>query len=295
MDTRRIVDDPDRCYRAVRSRDRRFDGVFYTAVTTTRIFCRPSCSSVTPRRSNVVFYPSAAAAHDAGYRACRRCRPDATPGSPDWDLQADVAGRAMRLIADGVVEREGVVGLAGRLGYSSRQLHRLLTSQLGASPLALARSRRAHSARLLIETTGLAMSDVAFAAGFASIRQFNDTVRSVYGVSPRALRAAATSRPGSFSGTSTQLAVRLPARPPFDAAGLFDFLGGRTIPGVESLEDGAYRRTLSLPHGPGVVALQPSGDFVRCELRLSDLRDLAAAVERCRRLLDLDTDPVAVS
>ena len=294
MDTGRIVDDPDRCYRAVRSRDRRFDGVFYTAVTTTRIFCRPSCSAMTPRRSNVVFYPSAAAAHDAGYRACRRCRPDATPGSPDWDLRADVAGRAMRLIGDGLVEREGVPGLASRLGYSQRQLHRLLTAQLGASPLALARSRRAHSARLLIETTGLAMSDIAFAAGFASVRQFNDTVRSVYDISPRALRAAATSRPGYAAGTSTQLDVRLPARPPFDAAGLFDFLAGRTVPGVESVGAGVYRRTLSLPHGPGAVALQPADDFVRCEIQLSDLRDLAAAVERCRRLFDLDTDPVAV-
>ena len=291
----RIVDDADRCYRAVRSRDRRFDGVFFTAVTTTGIYCRPSCPAVTPRRSNVVFYPSAAAAHDAGYRACRRCRPDVTPGSPEWDQRGDVTGRTMRLIADGLVEREGVTGLASRLGYSSRQLHRLLTSELGASPLALARSRRAHNARLLIETTTLAMSDIAFAAGFASIRQFNDTVRAVYGVSPRALRAAAAGRRGGPGGPTTDVEVSLPARPPFDGAALLQFLAGRTIPGVEVVDGNVYRRAMSLPHGPALVALQPGDDFVRCQVNLSDLRDLAAAVERCRRLLDLDTDPVAVA
>ena len=177
------------CYRAVSSRDRRFDGVFYTAVRTTGIYCRPSCPARTPKPSNVTFHRTAAAAQAAGYRACKRCLPGAAPGSPEWDLAADTAGRAMRLIADGVVERDGVEGLARRLGYSPRHLTRLLTDQLGAGPLALARAQRAQTARTLLETTGWRVADVAFAAGFASVRQFNDTLREVYDATPTQLRA----------------------------------------------------------------------------------------------------------
>src|SRR5690349_24357774 len=180
--------DTEACYRAVKSKDRRFDGVFYTAVRTTGIYCRPSCPAITPKPKNVTFFPSAAAAQQAGYRACKRCLPDATPGSPEWDLAADVAGRAMRLISDGTVERDGVDGLASRLGYSTRQLNRLVTGAFGAGPLALARARRAQTARVLIETSGLSFADVAFASGFASIRQFNDTVREVYAATPTELR-----------------------------------------------------------------------------------------------------------
>src|SRR5215210_7839231 len=180
--------DPESCYRAVKARDRRFDGVFYTAVRTTGIYCRPSCPARTPAFKNVAFFPAAAAAQAAGFRACKRCLPDATPGSPDWDVAADAAGRAMRLIGDGVVDREGVEGLAHRVGYTSRHLTRLLTAQLGAGPLALARAKRAQTARTLVETTDLPLSDVAFAAGFSSIRQFNETVREVYAMSPSELR-----------------------------------------------------------------------------------------------------------
>ncbi|MBA2444183.1 MAG: methylphosphotriester-DNA--protein-cysteine methyltransferase family protein, partial [Nocardioidaceae bacterium] len=180
----------DRCYRAVVGKDRRFDGVFYTGVRTTGIYCRPSCPAVTPRRKNVEFFPTAAAAQGAGFRACRRCRPDLTPGSPEWDINADVSGRAMRMIADGVVEREGVDGLASRTGYSTRHLNRVLTQQLGAGPLSLARAQRAHTARILIETTEMALTDVAFAAGFSSVRQFNATMQGVYAATPTALRAS---------------------------------------------------------------------------------------------------------
>ena len=176
--------DTEACYRAVKSKDRRFDGVFYTAVSSTGIYCRPSCPAITPKLANVTFYPSAAAAQQAGYRACKRCLPDATSGSPEWDLAADVAGRAMRLISDGTVEREGVDGLAHRLGYSVRQLNRLVTGAFGAGPLALARARRAQTARVLVETTALSFADIAFASGFASIRQFNDTIREVYAATP---------------------------------------------------------------------------------------------------------------
>jgi AraC family transcriptional regulator of adaptative response / DNA-3-methyladenine glycosylase II len=292
--TTELLADTERCYRAVCSRDGRFDGVFFTAVRTTGIYCRPSCTAVTPRRHNVSFFASAAAAHEAGFRACRRCRPDAAPGSPDWDVRADVCGRAMRLIADGCVDRDGVPGLAARLGYSERQLHRLLVGQLGAGPLALARSRRAHTARLLVETTQLSMADIAFAAGFSSVRQFNDTVRQVYAARPSELRAAAGRRAHPAS-TGAQLRIRLALRPPFNGAALLGFFAARTVTGVEAVVDGAYGRTLSLPHGPAVVTLRPADDHVTCELALTDLRDLAAAVERCRRLLDLDCDPVAVA
>lgn len=182
--------DFERCYRAVDSRDQRFDGWFYTGVTSTGIYCRPSCPAMTPKRRNVRFFPSAAAAQGAGLRACRRCHPDAAPGSPQWDVRADVVGRAMRLIADGVVDRDGVPGLAARLGYTERHLHRMLRAELGAGPLALARAQRAQTARILIETTGLGMAEVAFAAGFGSVRQFNDTVREVYATAPSELRGA---------------------------------------------------------------------------------------------------------
>uniref|UniRef100_UPI0025952CCA bifunctional transcriptional activator/DNA repair enzyme AdaA n=1 Tax=uncultured Microbacterium sp. TaxID=191216 RepID=UPI0025952CCA len=179
----------DERYRAIDARDARFDGQFVTAVRSTGIYCRPSCPARTPKPGNVTFYPTSAAAHEAGYRACKRCLPEAAPGSPEWNLRGDVAGRAMRLIADGVVEREGVPGLAARLGYSPRHLTRLLTSELGAGPLALARAQRAHTARMLLVATDLPASDVAFSAGFASVRQFNDTVREVFGMSPIELRA----------------------------------------------------------------------------------------------------------
>src|SRR5579862_2789774 len=180
-------EDRERCLRAVQSKDARFDGWFYTAVTTTGIYCRPSCPVVPPKPEHMRFYPSAAAAQQAGFRACKRCRPDASPGSPEWNHRADLVARAMRLIADGVVDREGVPGLAARLGYSTRQIERQLNAELGAGPLALARAQRAQTARLLIETTSLPMGDVAFAAGFPTIRTFNDTVLQVFALPPTEL------------------------------------------------------------------------------------------------------------
>ena len=294
--------DHESCYRAVASRDRRFDGVFYTAVRTTGIYCRPSCPARTPAYGNVTFHRTAASAQAAGYRACRRCQPDATPGSPDWDLAATVAGRAMRLIADGVVDREGVDGLARRLGYSTRHLGRLLTAELGAGPLALARARRAQTARILVETTELGLAEVAFAAGFASVRQFNDTVREVYDTTPTELRARRRGRSGTPSAEATgTISLRLAVRTPFAGRALLDFLRDHAVPGVELAGDGWFARTLSLPHGPGTLRLElddlpASGEtgFVRARFRLADLRDTTAAVERARRLLDADCDPCAV-
>jgi AraC family transcriptional regulator of adaptative response / DNA-3-methyladenine glycosylase II len=361
-------------YRVLGTRDHRFDGCFFVAVTSTGIYCRPSCPAIVPKRRNVRFYPTAAAAQSAGFRACLRCHPHAAPGSPEWNRRGDLAARAMGLIADGVVDREGVAGLAGRLAYSERHLTRQLTAELGAGPLALARAQRAQTARILIETTALRLIDVAHAAGFTSVRQFNDTIRAVYGRTPTELRRKAASRNGSRAtrGDDTTLAetgilaegqclpasvrpagrstgapadprsastangriaanarpaearrgrsqsqplpvpspngdrsaaladggplpltVRLAYREPLDWGRLVGFLGMRAVPGVEEVAGECYRRTLRLPRGYGVVALAPAGGHIECRLRLSDLRDLTAAVQRCRRLLDLDADPSA--
>jgi AraC family transcriptional regulator of adaptative response / DNA-3-methyladenine glycosylase II len=284
--------DFERCYRAVDSRDQRFDGWFYTGVTSTGIYCRPSCPATTPKRRNVCFYPSAAAAQRAGFRACRRCRPDAAPGSPEWDARADVVGRAMRLIRDGVVDREGIPGLANRLGYTERHLNRMVTAELGAGPLALARAQRAQTARILAETTDLGLADIAFAAGFGSVRQFNDTMREVYGVPPSELRQLR--RPGPAEASRGTIQLRLAYRSPLHAGALLDFLALRAIPGVESVTAETYARGLRLPHGPATVSLTPQAGYVQAVLRLTDVRDLSPAVARCRRLLDLDADPVAV-
>lgn len=282
----------ERCVRAVRSKDARFDGWFFTAVLTTRIYCRPSCPVVPPKPENMTFYPSAAACQQAGFRACKRCRPDTSPGSPEWNQRADLVARAMRLIADGVVDREGVPGLAARLGYSTRQIERQLLAELGAGPLALARAQRAQTARVLIETTALPMADIAFAAGFSAIRTFNDTVREVFALAPGELRARAPRRaPG---GTRGVLGLRLPFRAPLNPDNLFGHLAATAVPGVEEWRDGVYRRTLRLPYGHGIVALTPRPDHIACRLTLSDLRDLTVAISRCRRMLDLDADPVAI-
>jgi AraC family transcriptional regulator of adaptative response / DNA-3-methyladenine glycosylase II len=289
------IPDSDTCYRAVAGRDARFDGWFYTAVTSTGIYCRPSCPALTPRRENVRFYPSAAGAQRGGFRACKRCRPDASPGSPDWNLRADLTGRALRLIADGVVDRDGVPGLARQLGYSERQLNRTLLAEVGAGPLALARSHRAQTARTLLETTDLAAADVAFAAGFASVRQFNDTVREVFADSPSGLRARGRRHTPSTPGV---IDLRLPFRPPMDVEFTLRWLGWHAVPGLELFTDGAkptYARTLDLPHAPGRVFLTIGGpSWVKARLELNDQRDLTAAVARVRRLTDLDADPVAV-
>lgn len=305
---RDIWRDTERCLRAAGSRDSRFDGQFIVAVRSTGIYCKPSCPAQAPKPSNMVFYPTAAAAQTGGFRACKRCLPDAVPGSPEWNVRGDLAARAMRLIGDGTVEREGVPGLARRLGYSQRQLTRTLTAELGASPLALARAHRAHAARLLLQATDLSVTDVAFAAGFRSLRQFNDTVREVFATVPSALRGlsrAATTGPhrqpevGALSGV--RLTLRLPYREPFDTDGTFGFLAVRAVGGVEhaiSSDDGAvagFQRTLRLPHGTGLAQLRERTGHVECTLRLADVRDLGAAVARVRRLLDLDADPVAVA
>ncbi|MFD5314936.1 DNA-3-methyladenine glycosylase 2 family protein [Streptomyces ardesiacus] len=296
-------------YEALRSRDARFDGAFFFAVETTGIYCRPSCPAVTPKRHNVRFFATAAAAQGSGFRACRRCRPDAVPGSADWNVRADVVGRAMRLIGDGVVDREGVAGLAGRLGYSVRQVQRQLTAEVGAGPVALARAQRAHTARVLLQTTGLPVTEIAFAAGFASVRQFNDTIRTVYAATPSELRAAAPARDRAARRTATPSAgvpLRLAHRGPYQPGPVFDLLEREAVAGIEEVSGApghrVYRRTLRLPYGTGIVAVQErpgrprtgGGGWLDARLHLTDLRDLTTSVQRLRRLFDLDADPCAV-
>jgi AraC family transcriptional regulator of adaptative response / DNA-3-methyladenine glycosylase II len=283
--------DTEVCYRAIQGRDARFDGWFVVGVTSTGIYCRPSCPARTPRRANVRFFASAAAAQGEGFRACMRCRPDAAPGSPEWDARSDLVARAMRMIGDGVVEREGVPGLARRLGYTERHLTRMVRAELGAGPLAIARARRAQTARVLIETTPLPFASVAFAAGFASIRQFNSTIREVYALSPTELRDRG--RKGDEAGPGA-VSLRLAYRRPHHLGAAFGFLAARAVAGVEVGDRSSYRRVLRLPSGLGRVTLTPADGHVKALLALDDLRDLGAAVARCRRILDLDADPAAV-
>ncbi len=305
--------DEDTRYEAVRSRDGRFDGEFFFAVETTGIYCRPSCPAVTPKRHNVRFFATAAAAQGSGFRACRRCRPDAVPGSAEWNVRADVVGRAMRLIGDGVVDREGVAGLAARLGYSARQVQRQLTTELGAGPVALARAQRAHTARVLLQTTGLPVTQIAFASGFASVRQFNETMRDVYASTPSELRAAAPPGGRASRRATTPAAgipLRLAYRGPYRSTAVFDLLAAEAVAGVEEVVGPrgrrTYRRTLRLPHGTGIVAVDERpgaarstsgahpGGWLDARLHLTDPRDLTTAVQRLRRLFDLDADPYAV-
>jgi methylphosphotriester-DNA--protein-cysteine methyltransferase/3-methyladenine DNA glycosylase/8-oxoguanine DNA glycosylase len=300
----------DERYRIAASRDARFDGQFVTAVHSTGIYCRPSCPARTPRSSGVTFYRTSAAAHLAGFRACRRCLPEATPGSPEWDLREDVAARAMRLVLDGVVEREGVPGLAARVGYSERQLNRIMTDELGAGPKALSRAHRAQTARTLLTSSDLPIADVAFAAGFASIRQFNDTVREVFALTPTGLRSRRRVAPGGDGA----LRVHLPARPPFDVQGLLEWHALHALAGMEQVGFDAagrvasYGRVLDLPGGPGwfratAAVADGAGSGARAGrvrtgldllVRLTDLSDLPTLVARVRSLFDLDADPVAV-
>lgn len=286
------VTDFDERYRAISARDTRFDGQFVTAMRSTGIYCRPSCPARTPKPQNVTFYPTSAAAHEAGYRACKRCLPEAAPGSPAWDIRGDTAARAMRLISDGVVEREGVPGLAARLGYSSRHLTRLLTTELGAGPLALARAHRAHTARMLLVGTDMPISDVAFSAGFASIRQCNDTIREVFGLTPGELRARrrlpASAVPGAID-------LVLPYRGPLDASGIFAWMAARAVPGVEETTATSFARYLRMSGGPAWFEVrQDEAGRLHLRARVARLGDLAPLVSTVRRIFDLDADPSAI-
>ena len=288
----------DQCYRALKARDRRFDGVFIVGVRTTGIYCRPSCPTpVQPLRRNIDFFNTTAAAQRSGLRACKRCRPDAVPGSPEWSLRDDLVGRAMRLIARGWLDTHGVGDLAHELGVTERHLRRLLIDAVGAPPLSIARAQRAQTARVLIETTPMSFTDVAFASGFSSLRQFNDTVRAVFDATPTKLRGAAEKRRsrGNVAGDSThagQLSIRLPHRHPLAVDHLAPWWSKRTVAGVAAVDGNVIRTALRLPRGTGLASLRIGVDeWVQADLELDDIADLAPAVAQCRAMLDLDADP----
>ncbi|MEV0824362.1 DNA-3-methyladenine glycosylase 2 family protein [Nonomuraea rubra] len=286
--------DFDSCYRAVSARDSRFDGRFYTAVTTTRIYCRPICPARTPSARNVRFYRHAASAEAAGFRPCKRCRPELSPGDPGWDLRGDLVGRALRLIDDGAADEQGVAGLAQRLHITERHLHRLFVAELGVGPLAVARTKRLLLAKQLLTETGLPVTEVAFAAGFGSVRQFNATMRETYGFTPSELRATAGPRAVQANGTVTgpaSLRLRLHRREPYDVEGVFAFLASRAIPGLEVADGTSYARAVP----GGTITLTPQRGHIALDVAVDDTRQLARVVARCRRLLDLDADPEAIS
>jgi AraC family transcriptional regulator, regulatory protein of adaptative response / DNA-3-methyladenine glycosylase II len=279
--------DSSTCYRALSARDSRFDGRFFTGVLTTGIYCRPVCPARTPRRENVRFFPCAAAAEKDGFRACRRCRPDAAPGTPAWAGTSATVARALRLISAGVLDERPVDALSDQLGIGDRHLRRLFREELGASPGEIAATRRVHFARNLLVDTDLPVADVAFSAGFGSIRRFNEAFRDTFACTPAECRRARVAAPAG-SG----LRLKLPYQPPFRWTDLENFLAPRMIPGVESISGGVYRRAFVDGESYGVVEIEPVSGESALELRLPSVRpaELLAVVARARRLFDVDAD-----
>ena len=286
--------DPDTCYRALRTRDPRFDGRFFTAVRTTGIYCRPVCPARTPKRENCVFLPCAAAAQEAGYRPCLRCRPEASPGTPAWLGTSATVSRGLRLIADGALDEGGVDALAARLGIGARHLRRLFVTHLGATPQSVAHTRRVLFAKKLIDETALPMAQVAFAAGFSSVRRFNTALRDAYGRPPRELRRG---RRAAADADALDLSLRLPYRPPLDFGAFLAFFAPRATPGVESVEGGVYRRTLALGDARGSVEVRADGSAhqLLARVRLDSPAPLIDVTERLRRIFDLGADPEEIS
>jgi AraC family transcriptional regulator of adaptative response / DNA-3-methyladenine glycosylase II len=281
--------DHDACYAAVQRRDARFDGRFYTAVTSTGVFCRPSCPARTPRSANVRFFTHAAAASTAGFRPCRRCRPELAPGHPEWNRRADLVGKALSLIEDGVVDDEGVSGLADRLGVSERHLRRELNAAVGTGPTQLARTRRLWLARMMLDQTSLAITDVAFASGFSSVRQFNDAFRQTFDATPTELRR----RPGGARSGATEVTLSLGCRGPLRWDGLHRFLAARAIDGLEQVDGDRFRR--GVPGGAVEFGPTADGDALELRCRLDRLDRVSSIIPLIRRVADLDTDldPIA--
>lgn len=289
----------DERYAAIRARDTRFDGMFFTCVRSTGIFCRPSCPARTPQRGGVEFAPSAAAAVAGGFRACKRCGPTAPPGSPDDDPMGSLSGRALRLIDDGALDEEGTVpDLARRLAVSERTLHRALVAVTGAGALAHARMRRARRAHELVIGSELPLAQVAHASGFGSERQFHETFTQLFGHSPSDIRERSRGRSGGPSRAAdggSVVTAQLAVRRPFDGAGLASWFAHRAVPGVEDISGSVWTRAVRLPHGTGVLQVDLGAEgSLPVRMRLADLRDHAAAISLTRRLLDLDADPVGI-
>ena len=282
------------CERASRSRDARFDGKFFIGVRTTGVYCRPICPAPPARRENVRYFPSAAAAAAAGFRPCLRCRPEAAPGTPAWLGSSALVSRGLRLIEDGALDGQDVETLAGRLGVTARHLRRLFERHLGATPREVALTRRLHFAKKLIDETGLPFAEVALASGFGSIRRFNGEVRRVYGRTPRELRKQG---PARRSGGSEGYRFRLCYRPPYDWEAILAFLRARAIPGVESVDERGYRRTISFDGETGLIEVSQvaKGPALELTIRFPNPRALLGIVIRVRRIFDLDADPGAIA
>jgi len=277
--------------RARLARDARFDGQFYIAVKTTGIYCRPICPVMSPKRENITYFPSAAAASEAGYRPCLRCRPECAPGTPAWGGTSTTVRRGLRLIAGGALDEGNVELLAERLGVTSRHLRRLFTKHLGASPLAVAHTQRLHFAKRLIDDTTLPMTHISAAAGYRSIRRFNDAFIKTYGRSPRELRKVGAN--GSGGRKSAALVLRLPYRAPFDWEALREFFAHRATPGVEHVCGDTYRRTISINDEHGIVGVRPgSSGYLSLTLHGVRTSALFEVIQRMRELFDLDA-PVA--
>jgi AraC family transcriptional regulator of adaptative response / DNA-3-methyladenine glycosylase II len=286
--------DQKTCERARLAHDARFDGRFFIGVTTTKIYCRPICPAPSPKESNVRYYPSAAAAAEAGFRPCLRCRPEASPGTPAWLGASSTVSRALKLIGESALDGGGVDDLADRLGIGSRHLRRLFLKYLGATPVAVAQTRRVHFAKKLIDETDLSMTEIAMASGFGSIRRFNATFQNLYGRTPRDLRRT-RANPGPTSA-SGDYSFRLAFRPPYHFDGILEFLAGRAIPGVEMVENGAYRRTISLEGRSGSILVKPAiarnaGNYLDLQIRYPNPAALFRIVERVRRIFDVGADP----
>lgn len=274
--------------RARLARDSRFDGQFYIGVRTTGIYCRPICPANAPKSENVRFFPSAAAAGEAGFRPCLRCRPEAAPGTPAWSGTSTTVRRGLRLISGGALDDGNVEDLADRLGVTSRHLRRLFTKHLGASPLSVAHTQRLHFAKRLIDETTLPMGHISTAAGYGSIRRFNDAFQRTYGRSPRELRKAGDEI--ELSGRTATLTVRLPYRTPFDWSSLLAFFAGRAIPGVESVDGDVYRRTVSFENDHGLIEVRPDkrDGYLSLTLNSVNTNALFETVQTAREVFDLD-------
>lgn len=286
--------DPTTCSRARLARDPRFDGRFFIAVLTTRIYCRPVCPVRSPKEENVRYYPSAAAAAEAGFRPCLRCRPECSPGTPAWLGTSATVSRALRLISESALEDGSIDTLAARVGIGSRHLRRLFLQHLGATPIAIAQTRRLHFAKKLIDETGLPMNEVALASGFGSVRRFNATFQKTYGRTPTHIRNLARHAPAE---EEHEYRFLLRFRPPFDWKGLLEFLEPRAIPGVEVIGQESYRRTFEFEENTGWLqaALDKDAGAVALRIQFPDPRFLFLIVERVRRLFDLSADPAEIN
>jgi AraC family transcriptional regulator of adaptative response / DNA-3-methyladenine glycosylase II len=276
------------CYRAISTRDIRFDGRLFVGVKTTGIYCRPICPARTPKFENVSFYASAAAAQEAGFRPCLRCRPEVSPELAFWRGSSNTVSRALALIESGGLDDDDVEGLANRLGVGSRQLRRLFRQHVGASPIAVAQTRRVLLAKQLIHETSLPMAEIAMASGFNSVRRFNETFLELFGRPPAALRRSRD----KTRREAGALSVRLAYRPPYDWDAMLSFLAARAIPGVEIVAGDLYRRTIAIGANRGVISVTPAAkNRIDVRVRFPDMAVLPQIIARVRRVFDLAADP----